>query len=207
MSPGQNEDRIFAQLERRLLHDDPALAATMAALNDQFSDVTEVRSTASPGDSPPPRSRRLTVVAVLTAIAVLGLILTALLNSSPHQAEDDPEPTRGLGVSTHADRRFAQRTTPRRRSPGRGTDPRHDAPPTEDRREGTRALALVKLRSTGWTCAVRPVRTPELAISPVTARRRSRLSAVRYLLALRGRRPVSATGARPPQSVRSGGTG
>ncbi|MCX4862217.1 hypothetical protein OG426_09550 [Streptomyces canus] len=39
-----NEERIRAALERRLVHDDPPLAATMAALNQQFRDKAEGES-------------------------------------------------------------------------------------------------------------------------------------------------------------------
>ncbi|MFE3850516.1 hypothetical protein ACFXPN_05145 [Streptomyces griseorubiginosus] len=206
MNPGQNEDRVFARLERRLVQDDPVLAATMAALNDQFSDdVTAPCPADGPDDGPRPRSRRLTVAVVCTAIAILGLILTALLNSDPRQADDDPQPVRGLGVSTCAERRFAPRTTPRRRCPGHGTGmPRGDLA-TGDRRTAARDCAPAELRPAERAREARPAGAPEPGASPARAPRPPGRWAMRHRRAHRCRRPPWSSGVRPRRRAPSGG--
>ncbi|MFG3660101.1 DUF3040 domain-containing protein [Streptomyces sp. NPDC047706] len=107
------EKEIFAQLERRLAQDDPCLAATMEELNAQFPD--ESRGGPADGHDEAPdaaekrRDRRTTAAMIFAAIATLGLILTAVFNSSPYQADQDTGPPRGpgAGVSTQSERRFA----------------------------------------------------------------------------------------------------
>ncbi|WP_344393386.1 DUF3040 domain-containing protein [Streptomyces vastus] len=135
MNPGRNEERILAELERRLVHDDPALAATMATLNQQFHNEPDEPDGQPPGghDADTAQRRRwVTAVAAFTAIAALGLLLTAVLNSNPRQNDNDTVPTRGLApaVSVHTERRSPRRTAARRRRPGHATQGPSAAPPT-----------------------------------------------------------------------------
>ncbi|RZB14320.1 DUF3040 domain-containing protein [Streptomyces sp. F001] len=118
MNPEMDEQRVLAQLERRLAQDDPALAATMDALNEQFPDEPE----AQPADSEEKkRNWRRTAVTVCAIIAFLGLVLTAVLSSNPHPVDKDPPPQKGLVPgSVHTQRRSSPRTAPRPRGPDPG---------------------------------------------------------------------------------------
>ncbi|MFE0641150.1 DUF3040 domain-containing protein [Streptomyces sp. NPDC058877] len=78
MSHPTGEQRILREIERGLLNDDPALAALIEALNEQFPKTPG--SSASTRASPR-RDPRVVAVAVLTVIALLGLVLTLLLNA------------------------------------------------------------------------------------------------------------------------------
>jgi hypothetical protein len=124
MNPEMDEERILAQLERRLAQDDPALAATMTALNQQFPDEPGEQSEdghedAAKGEEKQ-RNRWLTAATVFVIIAFLGLFITALLNSNPQPADKDPVPPKGFapGVSVTAQRRSPPRAAPRQRLPG-----------------------------------------------------------------------------------------
>ncbi|MFG2836962.1 DUF3040 domain-containing protein [Streptomyces zaomyceticus] len=79
MSHPADDERILADIERGLTHDDPALSTMMESLNQQFPGRQErsVKARLSRRDP------RLVTAVVLAAIALLGLILTAALNSSP----------------------------------------------------------------------------------------------------------------------------
>ncbi|OEJ28491.1 hypothetical protein AR457_32510 [Streptomyces agglomeratus] len=86
----ESEGRVLAQIERRLASEDPALAARMSALNEQFQ----------AGRRKEPSRwnwRKRTALAVII-IAIVGLILTVVLSASP--AEDPPPPPNGLTLST-----------------------------------------------------------------------------------------------------------
>ncbi|MBC9726339.1 DUF3040 domain-containing protein [Streptomyces sp. TRM68367] len=138
-----NEDRILALLEQRLGADDPALAATMAVLNQQFPDEAGTESSNGPGNGPgngvngpdngARRRRWLIAATVFAIIAVVGLFLTAVLNTTPRSTDTDPAPTRGLApaVSAHPRRRRSPPAAPRPRGP--------DMPTTSDRLDAARA--------------------------------------------------------------------
>ncbi|MBG0857404.1 DUF3040 domain-containing protein [Streptomyces spinoverrucosus] len=121
MNPEMDEERVLAQLERRLAQDDPVLAATMDALNEQFPDEPE----AQPADSEEVREKqrhwRRTAVTVCAVIAFLGLLLTAVLSTNPQPVDKDPPPQKGLVPgSVHTQRRAPTRTAPRRCRPEPG---------------------------------------------------------------------------------------
>ncbi|MFC8275302.1 DUF3040 domain-containing protein [Streptomyces sp. NPDC057271] len=88
MSHPADDERILADMERGLTHDDPALSATMETLNQQFPGQPERSGRARLSRRDP----RLVAAVVLAVIALLGLILTAALNSPP--APPDGEVTR-----------------------------------------------------------------------------------------------------------------
>ncbi|GBP99457.1 DUF3040 domain-containing protein [Streptomyces spongiicola] len=149
MNSGRDDGRILAHLERRLARDDPGLAATMDALNRQFTDEPRERSAdgreADPGTGPADtgkrRNRGMTALTLLAVTAILGLFLTALLNGSPERADPDPGTPRGpgTGVPTQSEPRFAPGTPPRGRRPGTAADVRlpvrlRAAPDRTDRR-------------------------------------------------------------------------
>ncbi|MDG9715609.1 DUF3040 domain-containing protein [Streptomyces sp. DH24] len=142
MNPEMDEARILAQLERRLAQDDPALAATLDALNQQFVDEPTAEPAAVPEGADVPegrekqRDRWRVAVTAFTIIAFLGLFLTAVLNS-PSQDTGPPRGP-GAGVSTQSERRFPARTPPRQRLPRRGPQLLPTDPPTACPR-GTRA--------------------------------------------------------------------
>ncbi|MER7407884.1 DUF3040 domain-containing protein [Streptomyces sp. NPDC000070] len=127
MNPEMDEERILAQLERRLAQDDPALAATMTALNQQFPEKPGEQSDGGHDEEATgeekQRNRWLTAATVFVIIAFLGLFITAVLNSNPQPADKDPVPPKGLapGVSVTAQRRSPPRSAPRQRLPGCAT--------------------------------------------------------------------------------------
>ncbi|MEV0966957.1 DUF3040 domain-containing protein [Streptomyces sp. NPDC049910] len=132
MNSGRDDGRILAHLERRLARDDPGLAATMDALNRQFTDEPRERSADGPeadrgtGPAEPEKRHngRMTALTLLAVTAILGLFLTALLNGSPERADPNPGTPRGpgAGVPTQSEPRFAPGTPPRGRRPGTAAD-------------------------------------------------------------------------------------
>lgn len=129
VNPEMNEGRIIAQLERRLAQDDPSLAATMDALNQQFPgepsegtagsrqetdsyDETDSRQEEGEG-----RSRWPVAVTVFIIIAFLSLFITAVLKSNAHRTDKNPGPPQGLApaVSVHLQQRSRPPSEPRRR--------------------------------------------------------------------------------------------
>ncbi|MFF5933643.1 DUF3040 domain-containing protein [Streptomyces sp. NPDC012508] len=93
-----DDERILAEMEHGLAHDDPALSATMETLNQQFPEQPE-----RPVKARSRRDPRLVTAVVLAVIAVLALILTAALSTRP--APPDGEVTRPAAhsavVTTH----------------------------------------------------------------------------------------------------------
>ncbi|MEV8312293.1 DUF3040 domain-containing protein [Streptomyces flavidovirens] len=81
----ESEERVFAQIERRLTSDDPELAARMSDLNERFSE-------GRPSERSRRNWRKRTVLAVII-VAVVGLLLTVALSTSPAEA---PPPPSGL---------------------------------------------------------------------------------------------------------------
>ncbi|MEU3481967.1 DUF3040 domain-containing protein [Streptomyces sp. NPDC033753] len=77
MSYSTDDQRILDAIERRLTHDDPALATRIDALNKQFPHTPG----APEGGRTRRRSPRVVVAAVLAVIALLALILTVMLGS------------------------------------------------------------------------------------------------------------------------------
>ncbi|MCT4353356.1 DUF3040 domain-containing protein [Streptomyces sp. Je 1-79] len=100
MSQPTDDQRILAEIERGLSHDDPALAARVDALHQQFPDrpagLGEVRATR--------RSPRVVAAVVLTVIAVLGLILTAVLSAPATPPEVNDGTPRGVSIGVTSDR-------------------------------------------------------------------------------------------------------
>ncbi|MFF3343128.1 DUF3040 domain-containing protein [Streptomyces flavidovirens] len=74
----ESEERVFAQVERRLTSDDPEPAARLSALNEQFPER-------HPSERTRWNWRSRTVLAVII-IAVVGLLLTLALSTSPAEA-------------------------------------------------------------------------------------------------------------------------
>ncbi|MGC9544143.1 hypothetical protein [Streptomyces sp. UG1] len=110
-----NEKHAFARIERCLAREDPELAQRINAINSQFTDRADERFTAQTderlldhtdgpaadraaeehlADQPEDGGERswTTVIAVvLTAVAILGLLLTAIL-SAPGGNQQPPQP-------------------------------------------------------------------------------------------------------------------
>ncbi|MGW0761211.1 DUF3040 domain-containing protein [Streptomyces sp. NPDC002814] len=103
MNPSMDDRRILAEMERHLARDDPGLVSLMDALNHQFphdQDDADGRD-----DDAARHSRRRKAAVAFLIIALAGLILTAILTSSP--ADDTPRPPKSLAVaaSVHTRRR------------------------------------------------------------------------------------------------------
>ncbi|WP_329624727.1 DUF3040 domain-containing protein [Streptomyces sp. NBC_01255] len=77
MSYSTDDQRILDAIERRLTHDDPALATRIDALNNQFPHIPRTPE----GGRTRRRSPRVVAAAVLAVIALLALILTVMLGS------------------------------------------------------------------------------------------------------------------------------
>ncbi|MEV8312273.1 DUF3040 domain-containing protein [Streptomyces flavidovirens] len=129
MNPEMDDGRILAQLERRLAQDDPELAATMDALNQQFPNEAKAQSADGLEEEEKQRNWRVTAATVLAVIAILGLFITAVLNSNAYRSDQDPGPLRGPSTGTQSERRIPSRTPPRQRLPSRGTGHRPTDPP------------------------------------------------------------------------------
>ncbi|MBT2365533.1 DUF3040 domain-containing protein [Streptomyces sp. ISL-10] len=98
MNPSMDDRRAFAEIERWLAQDDPELVSRMDALNGQFG---EVRSETQ--DEPRQRDWRWVAALVFAAVALLGLILTAVLMAPPAPKSDVSPPIgRAPAVSVHA---------------------------------------------------------------------------------------------------------
>lgn len=80
MSYSTDDQRILDAIERRLTHDDPALATRIDALNKQFPHIPHIPRTPEGGRTRR-RSARVVAAAVLAVIALLALILTVMLGS------------------------------------------------------------------------------------------------------------------------------
>ncbi|MBR8638865.1 DUF3040 domain-containing protein [Streptomyces tuirus] len=94
MDPEMNDGRILAQLERRLAQDDPALAETMEALNQQFGDEPGEGAADSQQEDDKRHRWWLVAITVFSVLAFLGLFIAALLNSNPDQTDKQPGPRR-----------------------------------------------------------------------------------------------------------------
>lgn len=129
MNPEMDDGRILAQLERRLAQDDPELAATMDALNQQFPDETEAQSADCLEEEEKHRHWRVTAAMVFAVIAFLGLFITAVLNSHAYESDQDPGAPRGPKTGSQSERRAPSRTPPRHRLPGRSSGQRPTDPP------------------------------------------------------------------------------
>lgn len=86
MSYPRDDQRILAEIERGLTHDDPALASLMTTLSQQFPQQPEHTENARALR----RNPRVVAAVILSVIAVLALILTAAL-SSPSAPPDGEE--------------------------------------------------------------------------------------------------------------------
>ncbi|GAA2499875.1 DUF3040 domain-containing protein [Streptomyces gobitricini] len=89
MASEMDEARLLAEIEQHLAREDPGLAARISALDEQFPDDT----------APPPaedgnaRPWSMPFAWVLAVIAVMGLLLTAILNAPPATEEQQRPPT------------------------------------------------------------------------------------------------------------------
>lgn len=128
MNPEMDDGRILAQLERRLAQDDPELAATMDALNQQFPDKAEAQAADGHEEEEKQRNWWVTAVTVFVVIAFLGLFITAVLNTNGHRSDQDPGSPRSPGTGTQSERRTPPSTPPRQRLPGLGTGHRPTDP-------------------------------------------------------------------------------
>ncbi|MET9953838.1 DUF3040 domain-containing protein [Streptomyces sp. NPDC006339] len=99
MSHPADDQRILTEIERRLTHDDPALAARMSTLNQQFPG-----NPAEPAAPAIRRNPRFVVAVVLSVIALLALMLTAVLNAPPTPPADgfDRPTSRSAAMAMHA---------------------------------------------------------------------------------------------------------
>ncbi|MBV7697338.1 hypothetical protein [Streptomyces sp. TRM70350] len=121
MSSAMNENHAFARIERRLAREDPELVRRLSAINSQFPDMVDERVTATEErlmdhteerltqdglatdraaeehlaeqseDGGPRRSWTAVIAVVLVAVAVLGLLLTAIL-SAPGGKQEPLQP-------------------------------------------------------------------------------------------------------------------
>ncbi|MEU7510725.1 DUF3040 domain-containing protein [Streptomyces sp. NPDC042898] len=99
MSYSTDDQRILGEIERGLTHDDPALAALIDTLNQQFPETPEQPGAARSAH----RNPRVVAAVVLSVIAVLALILTALLGATPTPpaGEDGSPSTRPAAMAVH----------------------------------------------------------------------------------------------------------
>ncbi|WP_137992003.1 DUF3040 domain-containing protein [Streptomyces vilmorinianum] len=86
MSHPSDDRSDLAAIERALTRDDPALAATMATLNQQFPEQPARR----PSKPTERRDRRVVMAFVLGVIALLALLITGLLNTSSSPRDEEP---------------------------------------------------------------------------------------------------------------------
>ncbi|MFE7584606.1 DUF3040 domain-containing protein [Streptomyces gardneri] len=101
MSYSTDDQRILDAIERRLTHDDPALATRIDALNKQFPHIPRTPEVARTRR----RSPRVVAAAVLAVIALLALILTVMLGSrSTPPAGVDGGPAALSSLSAYDDR-------------------------------------------------------------------------------------------------------
>ncbi|HZF88845.1 DUF3040 domain-containing protein [Streptomyces sp.] len=77
MSYSTDDQRILSEIERGLTRDDPALATFIDLLNEQFPHAADSSSDARASR----RNPRVVTAVVLTVIALLALMLTAMLGS------------------------------------------------------------------------------------------------------------------------------
>lgn len=114
MSSAMNERHAFARIERGLAREDPELARRINAINSQFTGLMDERVTAQAEErltqddlaadqgaeehlaeqsesGGHKRSRPGVIVLVLVAVAVLGLLLTAIL-SAPGGRQEPSQP-------------------------------------------------------------------------------------------------------------------
>ncbi|MGA5423229.1 DUF3040 domain-containing protein [Streptomyces lavendulocolor] len=93
MASEMDEDRLFAEIEQHLAREDPDLAARISALDGQFPDTTT-----PPASDENERQWTMPISLILAAIAVIGLLLTAILNAPP-AAEEQQRPPTGQAVA------------------------------------------------------------------------------------------------------------
>lgn len=118
MGHSTDDRRALAEIERRLVRDDPGLDRRMTTLNQQFpqdpgppgsrspSPVHGPSADPDPGPGPghgrPRSSRRKAVLVVLAVIALLGLLLTAFLGAASTPSDGADTGPAALGVSASA---------------------------------------------------------------------------------------------------------
>ncbi|QGV76919.1 DUF3040 domain-containing protein [Streptomyces ficellus] len=85
----ESEGRILAQIERGLTSEDPDLAARLSTLSEQVSGAASgAGPAADPG--PPERHWRRRATIILVVIALVGLVLTVVLNASSYETPTPP---------------------------------------------------------------------------------------------------------------------
>ncbi|MFF7438936.1 DUF3040 domain-containing protein [Streptomyces sp. NPDC008122] len=88
MSQPTDDQRILAEIEHGIARDDPALAALISALNEQFpQEPTQPRAARAKRRNP-----RVVAAVVLSVIALLALALTAVLSGSASRTDEDSGP-------------------------------------------------------------------------------------------------------------------
>jgi hypothetical protein len=126
------DDRhILAEMERRLSQEDPELAALIDALNQQFLHEDEDEDSEGWVDDSGRRfDWRWKTGIACAAIAVLGLLLTAILTATPPSADDKqgPPSSRLPATSVHSQRRAAGYGGSRRTRPTRLPRPSTELP-------------------------------------------------------------------------------
>lgn len=86
----ESEGRILAQIERGLSTEDPGLAARMSTLNDQFPGKDQDGAPTPPAPPKRHRHRHRRTALILVVIALVGMLLTAVLNASSNEAPAPP---------------------------------------------------------------------------------------------------------------------
>lgn len=84
-----DEDRLLAEIEHHLAREDPDLAARISALDEQFTDDTAP----PPAEEEKERPWAMPIALILAVIAIMGLLLTAILNAPPATQEQQRPPT------------------------------------------------------------------------------------------------------------------
>ncbi|MGW4163432.1 DUF3040 domain-containing protein [Streptomyces sp. NPDC004788] len=119
MGHSTDDRRALAEIERRLVRDDPGLDRRMTTLNEQFPQDLgppgshaldsgpapghDTDSGPDPGPGRPRAGRRKVVLIVLAVIALLGLLLTAFLGAASTPSDGTDTGPAALGVAASAD--------------------------------------------------------------------------------------------------------
>ncbi|MEV0390536.1 DUF3040 domain-containing protein [Nonomuraea sp. NPDC050643] len=83
MAWSQDEERMLAEIEQRLVDDDPRLVARLESFNERVR-RSEARSTGQPGVRR--RPRRSTVIILISWLLIATLVATLLIMVLRHEA-------------------------------------------------------------------------------------------------------------------------
>ncbi|OAH09872.1 CBS domain-containing protein [Streptomyces jeddahensis] len=146
MNPSMDDRHILAEIERRLARDDPELASRIDTLNRQFPQDSE----GDHNDTGKRRDWRVVTAVVLTIVALLGLLLTAILGAPPRDDDNQNPPGRlPPSVSEHTQHRLRRSQKP---------------PPRHRRGAGAAPLAHPRHRRRGNVMRARDLAEPYLSI-------------------------------------------